>query len=238
LFLATTLAFMVACGSEPTPADPPDEKAQTEKKAEEAKTPEPPKPPPAAEAAAETPETPLYKPELATETAPDTYAVKFETTKGEFIVDVTRAWSPLGADRFYNLVKAGFYDDAGFFRVVPGFVVQFGLHGDPAVNKAWKRARIKDDKVLESNKRGTMVFATSGPNSRTTQVFINFGDNPNLDGMGFSPFGKVRDMKNVDAITAEYGQKPNQGRITLQGNEYLKSTFPNLDFSVKATIME
>jgi peptidyl-prolyl cis-trans isomerase A (cyclophilin A) len=184
------------------------------------------------------PDTPLFHPEQANETAPATYAVRFETTKGEFFVDVTRAKAPIGADRFFNLVQSGFFDDVGFFRVVPGFVVQFGLNGDPRVNSAWRAARIQDDPVVESNVRGAVVFATSGPNTRTTQVFINFSDNARLDGMGFSAFGTVRDMAVVDTITSEYAQRANQGKITNEGNAYLKKEFPNMDFVTKATIVE
>jgi peptidyl-prolyl cis-trans isomerase A (cyclophilin A) len=234
--LLTTLVFLAlaACSGDAAP-EPSEAPATTPPPAEVVKAPAEPAADPAAEAV---PDTVLFHPEKATETAPDTYTVRFETTKGEFLVDVTRAQAPLGADRFYNLVKAGFFDDVGFFRVVPGFVVQFGLNGDPRVNTVWRNARITDDPVQGTNARGTLVFATSGPNSRTTQVFINFADNPNLDAMGFSPFGKVRDMTTVDAINAEYAQRPNQGRITTQGNTYLKAEFPNLDFVTKATIAQ
>jgi peptidyl-prolyl cis-trans isomerase A (cyclophilin A) len=236
--LALPLLALMACGS-PTPETKPAPPA--EKPAQPVEKPAPPPPAPAAAA----PVTPpaganpaLYDPSKASLTAPETYAVKFETTAGEFILDVTRAWSPLGADRLYNLVKAGFYDDTGFFRVVPGFVVQFGLNGDPAVNKVWRDARIQDDPASQTNARGTVVFATSGPNTRTTQVFINFADNPRLDKMGFTPFGKVRDMATVDKINPAHGQKPNQGEITMNGNAYLKTAFPDLSFITKATIVE
>ena len=172
-----------------------------------------------------------------TEQAPATYRAKFETGKGAFVVEVTRAWAPRGADRFYNLVKNGFYDDTRFFRVVPGFMVQFGIHGEPAVQSNWVNARIPDDPVTQSNKRGTITFATSGPGARTTQVFINFDDNANLDGMGFAPFGRiVSGMNVVDAINAEYRERPDQRRIQPQGNAYLKQEFPRLDFVKKATI--
>src|SRR5579884_83285 len=123
--------------------------------------------------------------------APDTYKVKFNTTKGSFVVEVTRAWAPLGADRFYNLVKGGYYDGAPLYRVIPNFMVQFGFSPSTAVNKAWEKAEIKDDPVKQSNKRGYITFATSGPNTRTTQVFINYKDNAFLDTQGFAPFGNV-----------------------------------------------
>ncbi len=181
----------------------------------------------------------LLKPETLKAKAPETYKAKFSTTAGDFVVSVTRAWSPLGADRFYNLVKNGFYNDTGFFRVVPGFVVQFGLNGNPAVNAAWEKATIQDDPVTQTNKRGTLCFAKpSFPNSRTTQVFINYGDNARLDQMGFAVFGEVTDgMANVDKINSEYGQNPDQGAITTQGNKYLKANFPKMDF-IKTAVIE
>lgn len=180
----------------------------------------------------------LLDPSKATAKAPATYRVRFETTRGVFVVAVNRAWAPLGADRFYNLVQAGFYDDAGFFRVVPGFVVQFGLNGDPNVNAVWGEARIADDPVKQTNSRGRIVFATAGPGTRTTQLFINLGNNGRLDGMGFSPFGEVASgMEVVQAIYAGYGETPDQGQITYQGNGYLKGQFPRLDFIKKATIV-
>src|SRR6202165_968178 len=131
------------------------------------------------------------------EQAPASYKVKFDTSKGTFVVQVTRAWAPQGADRFYNLVKNGFYDNVRFFRVISGFMVQFGINGTPAVMAAWRNAQIPDDPVTQSNKRGMITFATSGPNSRTTQVFINFADNSRLDSTGFAPFGQVVSGMNV-----------------------------------------
>jgi peptidyl-prolyl cis-trans isomerase A (cyclophilin A) len=184
------------------------------------------------------PRAALLDPSQAKAKAPATFRVRFETTRGVFVVAVTRAWAPLGADRFYNLVQAGFYDDAGFFRVVPGFVVQFGLNGDPNVNAAWKQARIADDPVKQTNSRGRLTFATSGPDSRTTQLFISLGNNAGLDGMGFAPFGEViSGMDAVQGIHAGYGEMPDQGRITFEGNAYLKGQFPRLDFVRKATIV-
>ena len=188
----------------------------------------------------------LLDPAAATETAPETYKVKFETTKGDFVVEVKRADAPMGADRFYNLVKIGFYNDVAFFRAIDGFMVQFGLHGEPPVNRKWRAARIKDDPVKGSNKRGMITFAKTGqPDSRTTQVFINFKDNKNLDGMGFAPFGNVVDgMKVVDSLHTGYGEGaprgrgPNQGRIQSEGNKYLKKDFPELDYVKSASIIE
>ena len=185
----------------------------------------------------------LGNPAALTEQAPATYKAKFETSKGAFVIQVTRAWAPGGADRFYNLVKNGFFDDGRFFRNIAGFMVQFGLNGDPAINAKWRVARIPDDKVTQHNTRGMITFATSGPNARTTQVFINFGDNSNLDGMGFAPFGRVvSGMDVVDKLYAGYGEGapsgagPDQNRIQREGNAYLTKDFPKLDFVKKATI--
>lgn len=187
----------------------------------------------------------LKNPAALKEMAPATYKVNFDTSAGMFVVEVHRDWAPNGADRFYNLVKNGYYDDVRFFRVIPGFMVQFGISGDPALNKVWQPARIPRDPVKQSNKRGFITFATSGPNSRTTQVFINFGDNSRLDGMGFASFGQVSSGMNVvDQLYADYGEGapqgrgPNQGRIQGEGNAYLTRDFPNLDFVRKATISQ
>ena len=152
-----------------------------------------------------------------------------------------RDWAPIGADRFYNLVKSGFFENVRFFRVIPGFMVQFGMHGDPAVGAAWRAAALKDDPVKQSNKRGYITFATAGPNTRTTQVFINFADNANLDGQGFAPFGQiVTGMNVVDKLNATYGATPgnDQGQIAAGGNAYLEKTYPKLDFIKKATIVQ
>jgi peptidyl-prolyl cis-trans isomerase A (cyclophilin A) len=188
--------------------------------------------------AKEQPKAALLDPSQATLTAPDSFDVRLDTTRGEITIHVTRAWAPRGADRFYNLVKAGFYDDTGFFRVAPGFVVQFGLSGNPAVNAAWESARFPDDPVRESNRHGRITFATAGPNTRTTQVFINTADNPNLDLMGFAPFGEVvQGLEAVEGIYAGYGERPDQALITANGNAYLKSEFPRLDFIRRATVV-
>ncbi len=183
-------------------------------------------------------------PSKLTEKAPDTYKVQFDTTKGKFTVEVTRSLSPNGADRFYNLVKSGYFKDVAFFRVIKGFMCQFGIHGDPSVAAKWREASIPDDPVKGSNTRGTITFATAGPNTRTTQLFINYGDNTQLDSMGFSPFGKiVEGMDVVDKINGEYGEGaprgrgPDQGRIQREGNAYLKKDFPNLDYIKSATIL-
>ena len=176
--------------------------------------------------------------------APETFKAQFDTTKGKFTIDVTRSLSPNGADRFYNLVRSGYFKDIAFFRVIPGFMCQFGIHGDPAVSAKWRDANIPDDAVKGSNTRGTITFATSGPGTRTTQLFINFGDNTGLDGQGFSPFGKVIEgMDVVDKINSEYGEGapngrgPAQGRVQFEGNAYLKKDFPNLDYIKSATIV-
>jgi len=170
--------------------------------------------------------------------APASFRARFETGTGSFVVEVTRAWAPHGADRFYNLVRHGFYDGARFFRVVPGFVVQFGLSGDPAVSARWRPATIPDDPVTQHNTRGTLTFATAGPNTRTTQLFINYRDNNRLDGMGFAPLGRVVDgMDVVDRIYAGDGERPDQGRIEAQGNAYLAAQFPRLDSIARATIV-
>ena len=175
--------------------------------------------------------------------APDTFRARFETTRGSFTVEVTRAWAPLGADRFYGLVKSGFYDGARFFRVLPGFVVQFGIPGDPAVARQWRSANIADDPVTQTNAPGSITFATSGPNSRTTQVFINLGNNASLDKMGFAPFGRVTEgMDVVGQLYSGYGEGapqgrgPDQGRIQSEGNAYLEKGFPKMDSIKKASV--
>jgi peptidyl-prolyl cis-trans isomerase A (cyclophilin A) len=162
--------------------------------------------------------------------APELFKALFSTTKGDFTVEVHRDWAPLGADRFYNLVRNGYFTNAAFFRVLPGFVVQFGLNANPQINKAWEDAKIKDDPVMGSNTRGTVVFATAGPNTRTTQLFINYGNNARLDSTGFAPFGTVTDgMDVVDKIYSGYGERPDQGKITEEGDAYLVKNFPMID---------
>ena len=176
--------------------------------------------------------------------APDQYTVELDTTKGAIVIDVRRAWAPHGADRFYELVKNGYYTDVAFFRVIGGFMAQVGISGDPALNAKWREKTIPDDPVKASNTRGTVTFATSGPDSRTTQFFINFGDNSRLDSMGFAPFGKVQDMAPVDALYDGYGEGaprgrgPSQALIQSQGNAYLRQSFPKLDYIKSAKILE
>ncbi len=196
----------------------------------------------AAEQAA--PRKSLMVPANFKETAPETYDVKFDTSAGEFVIKVTRAWAPNGADRFYNLVKNGFYDEARFFRAVPNFMVQFGLHANPTITRVWQAARIPPDKVTQSNKKGFVTFAMGAtPDTRTTQVFINFRNNANLDAMGFAPFGEVvKGIENVDKIYTGYGEGaprgggPAQGRVANEGNPYLIKSFPKLDYVKTATI--
>jgi peptidyl-prolyl cis-trans isomerase A (cyclophilin A) len=188
----------------------------------------------------------LANPAALTEQAPPTYNARFDTSKGSFTVEVHRDWAPNGADRFYNLVKNGFFDNSRFFRVLSGFMVQFGINGDPKVSAVWREARIKDDPVTKSNARGAITFATAGPDTRTSQVFINYADNSRLDRQGFAPFGIVtgNGMDVVDKLYAEYGegapsgQGPAQDRVQREGNAYLTSQFPKLDYIKKATIVK
>jgi len=187
----------------------------------------------------------LMDPSTLTKQAPETFLAKFETSKGDFVVEVTRAWAPLGADRFYNLVKIGYFTDAAFFRVLAGFMAQAGFHGDPAVSQAWLNSRIKDDPVTKSNSQGMVTFAMGGPNTRSAQIFINYGDNSYLDSSGFAPFGQVVEgFESVSALHSGYGEGepkgkgPAQGKVYRLGNEYLKTEFPELDYIVRAAIKE
>jgi len=182
----------------------------------------------------------LLDPTLANAAAPDSFKVRFETTKGDFTVEFVKAWAPHGVRRVYNLVRIGYYENVAFFRAVKGFVVQFGLHGQPRVTGAWRTANLLDDPVKESNQEGTVTFAkTNRPNSRSIQLFINIRDNSRLDRMGFAPVGRVIDgMEVVRALHDGYGEKPNQERIRFDGNAYLKRHFPNLDYIRKATILK
>ena len=181
-------------------------------------------------------------PAFATQ-APDSFRARFATTKGDFVIAVNRAWAPLGADRFYNLVRSGYFDGVRFFRVMPGFMAQFGIHGDTAVTTAWRERRIADDPVRRTNVRGMVTFATAGPGTRTTQIFINYGNNDRLDGMGFAPFGQVVEgMEVVDKLYGEYGEGapggrgPDQFRLNVEGEKYLARQFPKLDKINKATV--
>jgi peptidyl-prolyl cis-trans isomerase A (cyclophilin A) len=234
--MKTLIAFTLACGIAlaQTPAA---------KKAAPAAAPAPAAaqgkaaPAPAAKKAA-APAPNLLQPNTLKAKAPEEYRVKFTTTKGDIVLDIHRAWAPLGAERFYNLVRAGFFKDVSFFRVIPRFVAQFGISPNPAIAAAWEGARIVDDRVIQSNKRGTIVFATAGPNTRTTQFFINFSDNAALDGQGFAPFGQVSEgMDIVDKIYAGYAERPDQGRIQAEGKAYLDRYFPMLDRILSAAIV-
>jgi len=187
----------------------------------------------------------LKNPASLTEKAPATYKVKFDTSAGVFVIQVTRDWAPLGADRFYNLVKNGYYDDVRFFRAIKGFMVQFGINGDPAVNAAWRNARIGADPVKQGNKPMYITYAMgASPDTRTTQVFINYGDNSaSLDKLGFAAFGQVVEGSDVVMkINTEYGEGaprgkgPEQGRAQMEGNAYMTKEFPRLDYIKKATI--
>jgi peptidyl-prolyl cis-trans isomerase A (cyclophilin A) len=199
----------------------------------------PPTPPPAAAVPNPLPPPP------ADAVSPDSFRVKFATSKGDFTVDVTRAWAPKGADRFYRLVSDGYFKDIRFFRVLPGFMAQFGMSGNPALTAKMDTLRISDDPVTQSNKRGMVTFAMAGPNTRSSQFFINYRDNAMLDSQGFSPFGRVVDgMKVVDALYGGYGEGapngagPSQDSIRTKGNEYLRRAFPKLDYIKSATIVK
>jgi peptidyl-prolyl cis-trans isomerase A (cyclophilin A) len=186
----------------------------------------------------------LKDPAKLKEQAPAKYNARFDTSVGTFVITVTREWAPLGADRFYNLVKNGYYDNVRFFRVIPNFMVQFGINGDPALNAIWRNARIGVDPVKQRNMRGYITYAMGGsPDTRTTQVFINFRDNSSLDAQGFAPFGQVTTgMDVVDKIYQGYGEGapsgngPEQGRIQAEGNAYLMKNFAKLDYVKKATV--
>jgi len=186
----------------------------------------------------------LLEPASLTAKAPAEYEVKFVTTAGDFTVKVTRSWAPNGADRFYNLVQHHFFDGCAFFRVLQGFMAQFGISAYPEVSQVWETARIKDDPVTQSNKRGYLTFATAGPNTRTTQLFINFGNNEGLDRQGFAPFGVVTDGMNVvDKLYNGYGEGapsgrgPDQGMVQQRGRAYLEKGFPKLDTIRTATLV-
>lgn len=185
----------------------------------------------------------LLEPSRLNERAPEQFLVELDTTKGPIRIEVTRAWSPAGADRFYNLVRSGYYTDVVFFRVIEGFMAQAGIHGDPEVNRAWRNANIPDDPPQQSNTRGMVSYAMGGPGTRTTQFFINYGDNSRLDAMGFAPFGRVVDMSAVDRLHSGYGEGapsgrgPMQARIQQEGNAYLRASFPELDTIRSARIV-
>ena len=181
---------------------------------------------------------PLRNPSALTEQAPPTFQVGFDTSKGRFVVEVHREWAPIGADRFYNLVKNGFFDDVRFFRVIEGQLAQFGMHGNPKVQEAWRDAVVRDDPVRHGNVRGSVSFASRGPNTRTTQLFINLRDNSAYDRLGFAPFAEVvMGIDVVDSLYGGYEERPEQPLIDEEGNAYLTREFPNLDYVKKAAIL-
>ena len=245
--IAMGMLFFGCKAKEQTAEAPPPEQPKAEAPAQpKAETPVPPAPEATASAPAPAPragyDRALLRAALLKEKAPDTFRVKFTTTRGDFIVTVNRAWAPIGADRFYNLVKHHFYDNASFFRVVPGFIVQFGISAYPPVAAAWDQANIQDEPVTQSNKRGYLTYAkTSMPNTRSTQIFINLKDNAGLDRQGFSPFGYVdaQGMKVVDMLYDQYGDSagPDQDQISKQGKPYLDKGWPKLDSIKTATLM-
>jgi peptidyl-prolyl cis-trans isomerase A (cyclophilin A) len=192
-----------------------------------------------ADRSARAPDTAASQTTAASGRAPDSFRVAFTTSRGPFVVEITRAWAPRGADRFYTLVNQRFFDDSRFFRVVPGFVVQFGLNANPQRNEPWDSKRLLDDSVTQSNVRGTITFATEGPNTRTHQLFINLGDNRRLDAMGFAPLGRVVEgMSVVDSLYGGYGESPDQQLIQTVGNSYLDRAFPKLDRIETARVVE
>jgi peptidyl-prolyl cis-trans isomerase A (cyclophilin A) len=219
-------ALAVACNNSPSEPSPQNRPASD----------------PAGGTAAQEPDAKLLAPESANQKAPDTFKVKFVTTKGDFVVEAHRDWSPNGADRLYNLVTIGFFTDIAFFRAVEGFMVQFGIHGNPKVAKAWQNANIADEPVKEGNKRARLTFAkTQLPNTRSTQMFINYGDNSRLDKMGFSAVGEVVEgMSVVDSLNKEYGERPSaqQGELTRRGNAWLREQYPNLDYIKSAELVK
>lgn len=255
-----TFVWLVACNPSPPPRGEPAPAAEPavqpsaapEPKPEVAKAAEPEPPPsdgvpgntqPAAAPAREL-DPRLRDPKLASDSAPERFTVTLQTTRGELHIDVRRSWAPRGADRIYNLVRAGYFDDTAFFRVIEGFIAQVGISGMPEVNRAWRGAPIEDDPVAQSNARGTVSFAASGKNTRTTQIFINLSDNPQLDPMGFAPLGRVRELDLAQKLYASYGEGapagrgPLQARIQREGNAYLKGSFPELDYIQRATISD
>ena len=233
LAIAATCAALVISGcSSPPPSKEAAEERKAAPPAEPAtKAPEPTKAPEAPKPAepAKTAEAPKE--------APDNFRVRFTTSKGPFVVEVHKAWAPKGVQRFYELIQAHYFDGNRFFRVVPGFIVQFGMSGDPAVGRKWDK-NIPDDPVTQTNRVGSITFATAGPNTRTTQLFINLRSNQSLDGQGFAPFGMVVEgMSVVESLNKEYGERPDQDQIRTRGNAYLNAQFPNLDYIKKAEII-
>lgn len=248
IFTVLFAVFIAGCSRKPSeqPATSGTEKTAPPKEAEAPPEKQPeeiaaaPAPAPAV-TPAEAARQKLLNPAQLNEKAPETFRAKFTTSKGDFVIEVTRAWAPNGADRFYNLVRNGYYNDCRFFRVISDFMVQFGINGDPSLNQVWYQAQFRDDPVKESNKRGYVTFAMTGqPNSRTTQIFINYKDNSFLDAQNFSPFGRVVEgMDVVDSFYKEYQGVPsdNQPQIQARGNAYLNKEFPKLDYVKSAAIM-
>ncbi len=254
LMIALLFLSAVGCGEDPAPPprkvapEPPPVVKKPDpvvKPAPPPPTPKPTPPPPTPAADAKPVPKVLLDPSLPEwlGAAPPVFKVKVVTTKGDFTIQVTREWAPRGADRFHALVKNGYYDDTAFFRVVGGFMAQIGIHGAPEVNAVWRNQKIQDDPVTQSNTRGMISYAKSGPNTRTTQIFINYADrNSNLDSQVFSPFGKVIEgMDVVDSLHSGYGggppTGPNQGRLQAEGNAYLKADFKDLDYIKTARII-
>ncbi|MBO6933946.1 MAG: peptidylprolyl isomerase [Deltaproteobacteria bacterium] len=255
LRIALILSFALGACRTPEPDDSERRNARAARAEQEAEPPVEPgqaaaeePPPPTQPAQPAEPAAAPVNPQLLSpgeeEQAPATYAVQLETSEGPIVIDVTRAWAPKGADRFYNLVKLGYFTDVAFFRVLEGFMAQAGIHGDPRVNRIWTNRTIQDDPVTQHNTRGMVTFATAGPNTRANQFFINYGDNQRLDGMGFAPFGRVRDMAAVDRLHSGYGEGaprgrgPSQGDMSRMGNTYLRSSFPELDYIQSGRIVE
>jgi peptidyl-prolyl cis-trans isomerase A (cyclophilin A) len=241
-----TLFFGCKAKEETAQAPPPDRPTAEAPVQPKAETPAPAQPAAMPSAPVTTPrpgyDRTLLRAALLKEKAPETFRVRFSTTRGDFVVTVNRAWAPIGADRFYNLVKHHFYDSASFFRVVPGFIVQFGISAYPPVSAAWKNMNLQDDPVTQSNKRGYLTFATAGPNTRTTQVFINLKDNAFLDSKGFAPLGVV-DTPGMNVVEMMYDQYANtppdfQDLITTQGKPYLDKNWPKLDSIKTTTLLE
>jgi peptidyl-prolyl cis-trans isomerase A (cyclophilin A) len=246
-------AFLVSCRASPPPrrvagpesaqlqARPADTKPETKVQVSPSEAPQP---EPAPSAGPVGPSAALLDPSIANATAPERFTVLLETSKGALHIDLRRSWAPHGVDRFYNLVKIGYFDGNVFFRVVGDFVAQVGIHGDPAVNRAWRTRSIEDDPVVQSNVRGMVSFAASGKNTRTTQFFIDLGDNATLDRLGFAPLGRVREIDIAQKLHAGYGEAPPAGRGPLQariqrdGDAYLKAQFPELDSIKRATITD
>ena len=234
----TAGSLLLACGAQQAPTPEPAVKAAEPVPKAPSETAEPATP-------SEGPHPGLTDPAQAKLSAPPKFKAKFATTKGDFVVEVTKDWAPKGADRFFSLVTIGYYTDIPMFRVIEGFMVQFGIHGDPKMNKIWKNASILDDKVSQSNTPGMLTFATRGPNTRTTQLFINYGQNARLDGMGFAPFGKV--VEGMDVVNKVYsgygegaprGRGPSQPRMQGEGNAYLKAEFPEMDYIKSISIVK